>query len=55
MHRASPRRRRRLFVTLSVLLSLGLIGTAVVDINYDTIRAQYLKLTLLDFEGPGEG
>ena len=55
MHRASPRRRRRLFVTLSVLLSLGLIGTAVVAINYDTIRAQYLKLTLLDFEGPGEG
>jgi UPF0755 protein len=42
-------------VTLSVLLSLGLIGTAVVAINYDTIRAQYLKLTLLDFEGPGEG
>jgi UPF0755 protein len=55
MNRASPRRRRRLFVTLSVLLSLGLIGTAVVAINYDTIRAQYLKLTLLDFEGPGEG
>ena len=55
MHRASPRRRRRLFVTVSVMLILGLIGAAVVAINYDTIRAQYLKLTLLDFEGPGEG
>jgi len=55
MHRASPRRRRRLFLSISVLLILGLVGAAAVALNYDTLRAQYLKLTTLDFEGPGEG
>jgi UPF0755 protein len=45
-----------LFFTFSaIILSLGLIGATVVALNYDTLRAQYLKLTTLDFEGPGEG
>ena len=56
MRRISSSRRRRLFFTLSaIVLSLGLIGATVVALNYDTLRAQYLKLTTLDFEGPGEG
>jgi UPF0755 protein len=45
-----------LFFTISaVVLSLGLVGATVMALNYDTLRAQYLKLTTLDFEGPGEG
>jgi UPF0755 protein len=45
-----------LFFTISaVVLSLGLVGATVIALNYDTLRAQYLKLTTLDFEGPGEG
>jgi UPF0755 protein len=45
-----------LFFTFSaIVLSLGLIGATVVALNYDSLRAQYLKLTTLDFEGPGEG
>lgn len=56
MPRISTSRRRRLFFTFTaIFLSLGLIGSAVVALNYDTLRAQYLKLTTLDFEGPGEG
>jgi UPF0755 protein len=56
MRRISSSRRRRLFFTFSaIVLSLGLIGATVVALNYDTLRAQYLKLTTLDFEGPGEG
>jgi UPF0755 protein len=56
MSRISSPRRRRLFFTFSaIVLSLGLVGAAVVALNYDTLRAQYLKLTTLDFEGPGEG
>ena len=56
MTRAYVPRRRRLFFTISALvLSIGLLGAAVVALNYDTLRAQYLKLTTLDFEGPGEG
>jgi UPF0755 protein len=31
------------------------VGATVVALNFDTLRAQYLKLTTLDFEGPGEG
>jgi UPF0755 protein len=43
-------------VTITVLvLSLGLIGASVVALNYDAIRDQYLRLTTLDFEGPGVG
>jgi UPF0755 protein len=45
-----------LFFTFSaILLSLGLVGATIVALNYDSLRAQYLKLTTLDFEGPGEG
>ncbi len=56
MRRISAPRRRRLFFSISaIVLSFALIGAAVVAINYDTLRAQYLKLTTLDFEGPGEG
>ena len=56
MRRSSISRRRRLFFTLSaIVLTLGLLGATVVALNYDTLRAQYLKLTTLDFEGPGEG
>ena len=56
MRRISSSRRRRLFFTLSaIVLSLGLIGATVVALNFDSLRAQYLKLTTLDFEGPGEG
>ena len=56
MRRVSSSRRRRLFFTFSaILLSLGLVGATIVALNYDSLRAQYLKLTTLDFEGPGEG
>ena len=56
MRRISSSRRRRLFFTFSgIVLSLGLVGATVVALNYDSLRAQYLKLTTLDFEGPGEG
>ena len=56
MTRRSISRTRRLFVTITVLvLSLGLIGASVVALNYDAIRDQYLRLTTLDFEGPGVG
>ena len=56
MTRRSERRKRRLFVTISVfVLSFGLIGTSFVALNYDAIRDQYLRLTSLDFEGPGAG
>jgi UPF0755 protein len=56
MRRISSSRRRRLFFTFSaIVLSLGLIGATVVALNYDSLRTQYLKLTTLDFEGPGEG
>ena len=56
MRRISSSRRRRLFFTFSaIVLSLGLISATVVALNYDSLRAQYLKLTTLDFEGPGEG
>ena len=56
MRRISSSRRRRLFFTFSaIILSLGLIGATVVALNFDSLRAQYLKLTTLDFEGPGEG
>jgi UPF0755 protein len=45
-----------LFISLaSIVLSLSLVGATVIALNYDTLRAQYLKLTTLDFEGPGEG
>lgn len=36
-------------------VSLGLIGGLVVAFNYESLRAQYLRLTALDFQGPGEG
>ena len=56
MRRISISRRRRLFFTFSaIVLCLGLIGATIVALNYDSLRAQYLKLTTLDFEGPGEG
>ena len=56
MRRISSSRIRRLFFTISaVVLSLCLVGATVIALNYDTLRAQYLKLTTLDFEGPGEG
>ncbi|MSZ19680.1 MAG: endolytic transglycosylase MltG [Actinobacteria bacterium] len=55
MNRRSARRSRRLFTTITVLLTLGLIGASAVALNYDALRAQYLKLTTLDFEGPGVG
>lgn len=56
MARRSERRKRRLFVTISVfVLSFGLIGASVVALNYDAIRDQYLRLISLDFEGPGVG
>lgn len=56
MRRYSAPRRRRLFFTLSAgVLSLALIGGGLVALNYDTLRSQYLKLTSLDFQGPGEG
>lgn len=56
MTRRSERRNRRLLVTITVfVLSLGLVGASVVALNYDSIREQYLRLTSLDFEGPGVG
>jgi UPF0755 protein len=56
MSRRSARRSRRLFVTITALVvGLGLIGAGVVAVNYDYLRAQYLRLTTLDFEGPGVG
>lgn len=54
--RRSERRTRRLFITISVgLLSIGLVGGTLVALNYDALRDQYLRLTTLDFEGPGVG
>lgn len=44
-----------MFISISALLIVGLVGAVAVAINYDALRAQYLKLTTLDFEGPGEG
>jgi len=56
MARRSANRTKRLLVTVTVfVLSLGLIGTGIVALNYDAIRDQYLRLTTLDFEGPGVG
>jgi UPF0755 protein len=56
MARRSERRKRRLFVTVTVfVLSFGLIGASVVALNYEAIRDQYLRFTSLDFEGPGVG
>ena len=56
MRKVSNSRRRRMFITFSALfLSLGLIGTTVVALNYDSLRSAYLQFTTLDFEGPGEG
>jgi UPF0755 protein len=56
MPRRSARRGKRLFVTITVfVLSLGLIGGGVVALNYEALRAQYLRLTTLDFQGPGVG
>ena len=56
MPRRSARRSKRLFVTITVfVLSLGLIGGGVVALNYEALRAQYLRLTTLDFQGPGVG
>jgi UPF0755 protein len=56
MARRSASRTKRLLVTVTVfVLSLGLIGTGIVALNYDAIRDQYLRLTTLDFEGPGVG
>lgn len=53
--RSVPRRRRLLFTILGSLVTLGLVAGAVVVLNYDYFRSQYLKLTALDFEGPGAG
>jgi UPF0755 protein len=56
MARRSANQTKRLLVTVTVfVLSLGLIGTGIVALNYDAIRDQYLRLTTLDFEGPGVG
>jgi UPF0755 protein len=56
MSRRSARRSRRLLMTLtSTVLGLALVGASVVAINYDYFRAQYIKFTTIDFEGPGEG
>lgn len=56
MARRSARRSRRLLVTItSMILGLGVVGATVVAFNYDFLRSQYLKLTTIDFEGPGVG
>ncbi len=56
MSRRSARRTKRLFLTLTIAtLSVGLLGAGVVALNYDALREQYLRLTTLDFEGPGVG
>jgi UPF0755 protein len=56
MARRSARRARRLLATLTGLfVVVGLVGGGLVYANYDYLRAQYLKLTTLDFEGPGVG
>lgn len=56
MARRSARRARKLVVTMTALvLGLGLVGATVVALNFDFLRGQYLKLTTLDFEGPGVG
>lgn len=56
MTRAYIPRKRRLFFTLSALfLTISLVGATVVALNYDSLRSAYLKLTTLDFEGPGQG
>lgn len=56
MARRSAARSKRLFVTVTALfVGLGLVAGSIVALNYDFIREQYLKLTTLDFEGPGVG
>ena len=56
MRSRSNSRRGRLFTTMTAtLIALGLLAGGFVAINYDSIRAQYLRLVALDFEGPGEG
>jgi UPF0755 protein len=56
MTRSHIPRKRRLFFTLSaVFLTISLVGATVVALNYDSLRSAYLKLTTLDFQGPGEG
>ena len=56
MARRAIGRRRRLLTTVTVtLVGLSVLAGSIVAINYDSIRAQHLRLTALDFEGPGEG
>lgn len=56
MARRSLRRTRRLAISITALvISVAIIGAGVVALNYDAIRAQYLRLTTLDFSGPGVG
>lgn len=52
---SAPRTRRTFFIVSALVLSLGLIGGGFVALNYDALRAQYLRLTSLDFVGPGVG
>jgi len=53
--RSMPRSRKLLRTFLVLTLGLAVDAGTGVALNYDTLRAQYLKLTTLDFEGPGEG
>lgn len=58
MGRRSSRKskpRRVLIAVLATMLALGLVGTASVAMNYEWLRAQYLRYVTLDFEGPGVG
>lgn len=54
MRPRSQRRRGGAIVLLAILLLVG-IGATVAVVNYDGIRAQYLRYITLDFEGPGVG
>jgi UPF0755 protein len=56
MGRRSARARRKLFLPILItFLSVGLIGSSLVALNYDAVRAQILKLATLDYSGPGVG
>jgi len=56
MGRRSARIRRRLFFPgLVFFLVIGLVGGAVVAVNFEFAKTQFLRLVTLDYSGPGAG